>query len=456
MFTVWIIGRTNVGKSTLVNALLGYSRSIVFDEPGTTRDVVSDVVDWGKGAIRVCDTQGIFGEADLKWLDSQIPKPAILSARPSEKPSEASSKDASVVPSEKASVILFVVDATSGVTPFDEMIGELVRRSGLRALMVVNKIDVPSGEGASAFSSLGMDDSVEVSAVHRRGSAGIREWVLNVQQGGDTTAVKPAIRLAIIGRPNTGKSTLLNRLAREKVSLVSPQPLTTRDPVFCDRIVKGQLVRLIDTAGLRRPRSRMERIEEFSVKSTTETIDRAEVVFLLIDSREGLTDQDMRILGLLERRHKPSAILYNFWDRLSRPEQRTVWENRTAAVQNFETMPISGKTGYNLNRLLPLGVDLSERGGERIPTGKFNSIIRSIIDKNPPPSRGRGNFNILYAIQASARPPTFVFFMNRKENFPGNYKSYLENELRSAFGYKSQPIRLLFRAKSGGQSRSAN
>ena len=422
MFNLLIIGRANVGKSTLCNALLGYRRSIIYDEPGTTRDIVMGKANWGKGEFCLFDTQGVFDESDVAWLGSEL---------------------------KKASACLLVVDAGSGPTPFDQLVVRAARLQKVPVLLVINKCDKPDAYLSEDFAGLGVGEIVEVSAAHRRSIDQVKAWALERQPDrADILEGAEPIHLAIVGRPNTGKSTLLNRLARSKVSRVSPTALTTRDPVYCDISFKGQSIRLIDTAGVRRPRSQMEAIEALSVQASTKTIERADVVFLCVASDEGVTDQDLRLLSLIERKKKPVAILFNFWDRLSREEQRRVWQDRAHPVRNFEALPVSGKTGYNLSRLLTVATALSAGACKRFSTAEVNKVVRSIVERNPPPVRGSRTFNILYTSQVKTQPPTFVFFMNRKAALPGSYRRFLENELRKRFRFSSQPIQLFFRTKS--------
>lgn len=417
-FNVIIVGRANVGKSTLSNALLGYGRSIIYDEPGTTLDRVMEPTDWGKGELHLFDNPGVLGDDAAHLSSSELIE---------------------------ASVIVWVVDATSGVTPLDREIAKQFRRVKKPILLVVNKSDARSAEGSSHFAELGVKDMIECSAVHRRGTQAIREWILQFQC--EMPHSGAILRLAILGRPNTGKSTLLNRLSRSRVSRVSPEALTTRDPVAFDIPFKGHVIRVIDTAGMRRPRSEKHPIEELSIESTIKVLERSQVVFLCLAADEGVTDQDRRLLSLIDRKQKPAVILFNFWDRLSRHEQRVLWEDRPSEFSRFEMLPISAKTGYNLTRLLPLTVTLSKRSQERVPTSKVNALIRKIVDRNPPPTRGGKSFNILYASQVRTSPPTFVFFMNRKDSLPASYRKYLENAIRCELDYQSQPMQLFFRQK---------
>ncbi|MFM8269910.1 MAG: ribosome biogenesis GTPase Der [Pseudomonadota bacterium] len=416
-----LIGRPNVGKSSLYNALLGYRRTIVLDRPGTTMDLVREKVRWAP--LMLLDSQGIFDEGNSEALKE------IMSA---------------------ADVFLFVVDAQSGMTPFDKWLKQEILKTEKPTLLVINKCEGSSANKTEDFAGLGIENIIEVSAAHRHGLDSLKDWCrleAGVPQEGAEEKEKP-IQLALIGRPNAGKSTLMNKLCRKRVSRVSPIPHTTRDPVSFEIEVGGRRVRILDTAGMRRPRSRKESLEQFSIHAATRALKEADVVFLLINCSEAITDQDMRLLSLLEREKKPTVVLLNFWDKLSGEKRRSFVKDSDFAryLKQFKTQPLSAKTGWNVDRLMSWVVKLYDQGQKRIKTSDLNRFVKDVISRNPPPAAGNGNFNILYASQVRTSPPTFIFFMNRKGNLPESYQRYLENQIKNRLGFKSQPIRLRFRA----------
>lgn len=420
MKSVALIGRPNVGKSSLFNALLGYRRTIVLDKPGTTMDLVREKVKWA--SLVLIDSQGIFDEGDSGALQE------ILKA---------------------ADIFLFVVDGQAGLTPFDKWLHHEISMTKKPILLVINKSESKEANRMEDFAELGIENVIEVSAAHRRGLDDLKIWCQKEVGNPElvTEAVEP-IRVALIGRPNAGKSTLMNKLCRQKVSRVSPIPHTTRDTVGFEIEVEGRTVQILDTAGIRRPRSRKESLEQFSIHASTRSLKEADVVFLLINCSEAITDQDMRLLSLLEREKKPTVVLLNFWDILSGEKRRHFVEDSSFAryLKQFKTQPISAKTGWNLNRLMPWVVKLYDQGQKRIKTSDLNRFVKEVISRNPPPAAGNGNFNILYASQVRTSPPTFIFFMNRKGNLPESYQRYLENQIKNRLGFRSQPIRLRFRA----------
>lgn len=418
-----LIGRPNVGKSSLYNALLGYRRTIVLDRPGTTMDLVREKVKWAP--LVLLDSQGIFDEGDSEALQE------IMSA---------------------ADVFLFVVDAQAGMTPFDKWLKHEILKTGKPTLLVINKCEGNDTERSEDFAGLGIENVVEVSAAHRRGLDTLKEWCqreLGKEEEEELSEeVQKPIQLALIGRPNAGKSTLMNKLCRKRVSRVSPTPHTTRDPVSFEIEASGRIIRILDTAGIRRPRSQKESLEQFSIHASTRALKEADVVFLLINCSEAITDQDMRLLSLLEREKKPTVVLLNFWDKLSGEKRRHFVKDSDFAryLKQFKTQPLSAKTGWNVDRLMSWVVKLYDQGQKRIKTSDLNRFVKDVISRNPPPAAGNGNFNILYASQVRTSPPTFIFFMNRKGNLPESYQRYLENQIKNRLGFKSQPIRLRFRA----------
>jgi GTP-binding protein len=417
MLKVALVGRPNVGKSSLFNVLLGYRRTIVLDEPGTTLDLIQEKVDWANLAL--IDSQGIYGEGDTKVLHQVI---------------------------EAADVCLFMVDAIAGMTPFDEWIARVLHMSQKPVLLIINKCESKQAYDESDFSKLKFSDYVTVSVSHRTNIDIIKQWCAE-KAGVATESKEPFIKLTLVGRPNTGKSTLMNRLCKREVSRVSPVALTTRDPVSHEFETEDGLVRIVDTAGMRRPRAKKETIETFSIQATTRAIRESDVVFLLINCSEQITDQDMRLLSLLEREGRPAAVLLNFWDVLSSTEKKEYIENSDFRnyLSHFVTQPISGKTGSKTDELLPLAKKLMKQANKRIKTSRLNEVVEKIIQRNPPPNAGRGNFNILYASQVRVDPPTFVFFMNRKRNLPESYQKYIGGALRENLGLKKQTIRVFFR-----------
>lgn len=431
---VLIIGRPNVGKSSLLNALLGYRRAIVWDEPGTTLDDVAEKVTWDGSTFWLVDSQGILSEEDQGVLDRLI---------------------------DQADVFVFVVDAISGPTPFDRWIGGRLKTARKPLLLCVNKVESKSSHPETDFAELAFEEVLSISAAHRFNLHTLKEWVSRkiLELGGDSEAEssrrtgvtegEQPLTIALIGRPNTGKSTLMNVLCGAQVSRVSPTPLTTRDSVGFELDTQMGKVRLIDTAGMRRPRSEKSSIEVFSIQASTRALRSADVVFLLIASHEGVTDQDIRLLNLIVREGRPTAVLLNFWDHLDGAERRGFVDGTDfrSYLENFHLLPLSGLKQFNTDQVIPLAFRLYRQAQKRVKTSRLNEIVDRIISQNPPPTAGRQNFNILYASQVRVDPPTFVFFMNREGNIPTSYRTYLQKQLRTKLGFKSQAVRVLFRGE---------
>lgn len=419
MKKIVLIGRPNVGKSSLFNALLGFRRSIVVDQPGTTLDLISEKIDWADAEL--LDSQGIFSEGD-----NIILREALLVA------------DAAI----------FVVDATAGVTPFDSWIAKELYLMKLPVLLVINKVEAKGAYTESEFSKLHFDERVTTSVAHRTNLEFVKDWIkefAGVKAEGETN--DEPVRVSLVGRPNTGKSTLMNLLCKKNVSRVSPIPLTTRDPVRFEFFKGEELIELTDTAGMRRPRAKKDLIENYSIHATTRTIRNSDVVILMINSSEAITDQDMRLLSLLEREGRPALVLFNFWDLLDHKQRKEFVANSDFSryLANFMTMPISAKTGFQTEKIMATAERLYKQSNKRVKTSKLNKIIESMLAKNPPPAAGNGNFNIMYASQVRVDPPSFVFWLNRKTNLPEHYRNYLTNQLREKLGLKSQALRVVFR-----------
>lgn len=423
-FHVVIVGRPNVGKSTLFNTLMGYRRSIVLDLPGTTRDEVSEKKIIQGHVLRITDSLGILSTADRTELTPLL---------------------------QGADVVLFVVDSKQGVTPLDKEIAQWVRESGKPTLLCVNKSDAKDVYGPEAFYELAIDEILPIAAAHATNVDKIRDWIIGHKKDHVkvTELEKPTLSVSLIGRPNTGKSTLMNRLCRQSISKVSPEPLTTRDSVTYEIRFRDSLIRLVDTAGIRRPRSKKEQIEELSISASRKAIREADVTFLCLASDEGVSDQDMRLLNMLHEEGKPAAILLNFWDRLDSKQRKAFWDmcDFTPALQSFPFITLSGLKGENVDKVLPLALKLHTKATKRIKTSSLNRLVERIVTKNPPPSRGIQHFNILYASQVETTPPTFVFFVNKKQAVSPTYRKYLERQLQDNLSLKGHAIRIHFRER---------
>lgn len=427
-----------------MNALVRFRRAIVLDMPGTTRDEISEITDWGNGPVEVTDTYGVEEKMEASEL---LPRLA------------------------KSDVVLFVVDGSAGCTSADEEIGLVVRQAEKPTLLVVNKMDRPSAEGMEAFGALSIKNSVELSVAHRRGMSDLKDWIagflpaikvkvkkdkfeefLNPDEPEEIAPVpelESVLKIALVGKPNTGKSTLMNHLTGQQVSKVSPIPHTTRDTVAAQIETPQGTVRFLDTAGIRRSRSIEDEVEIFSTQASRRAIKQADVVLLCLAIHEQVSDQDVRLLQLVQDAGRPTLVLLNFADRLTSKEKNHFIAESDFAhlLKGMPTLFISGATGENTNKILPQAWRMVRASSKRIGTSKLNAIVEWIIEKNPPPSRGLKNFNILYASQVAANPPTFVFFMNRKEALPDSYQRYLQAELKKKLNLKGQPVRLRFRAR---------
>ena len=423
MRTIGIIGRPNVGKSSLFNVLLKKQRSIVMDFPGTTMDELAEVVYWRTKSLQLLDSQGVYEEGDETVLKSVTTR---------------------------SDACLFVIDGKVGVTPFDRWIAKFLHQWGGPVRLLVNKSDQYDESYERDVRKLGFGEPLFVSATQRSNLTELKDWC--VEAAGDKKEVVPGYRpisVALIGKPNAGKSTLMNRLCQTHVSKVSDQPLTTRDPVGYELLCPKGSIRFIDTAGMRRPSRNKTEVETFSIQGSTRSIRQADVILLCIAAHEKVTDQDMRLLNLLEREGKPALILLNFWDRLDSEEKRTFLEygEFTRVIKHLHFLRISGLTGFGVDLIVPKIFQLYEQATQRISTSRLNKVIKTMTEKNPPPALGRNTFNILYASQVSAQPPTFVFFMNRLGALPKSYQKYVENYLKTSLNLKGQSIRVHFRAK---------
>lgn len=425
MFKVALVGKPNVGKSSLFNVLLKKRRSIVLDLPGTTLDVVREKTRWFNHSIELSDTQGIFSEKEI---------PQILNLIGDQ------------------NVFVFVVDGREAATPFDRVLARAVLGRKRPTLLCLNKTE-NGEENLEEWIALGFSEFVFTSASHRRNIHQIEEWAIaqipKQEETLEPAEEKPyAFTLALLGKPNTGKSTLMNRLCQREVSRVSPLPLTTRDYISYEVEIPQGKIKILDTAGMRRPRSKKEKVESFSIQASLKAIEEAEVILLCLACHEPVSDQDMRLLNLLERSGKPVLILLNFWDRLKKSEQKLFMEDSEFRnyLEKFVTLPISGLSGFQTEKVLPSAFRLFQRSKSRIPTSDLNRVVEKLIERNPPPSVGNKNFNILYASQVKASPPTFVFFLNRKESLPKSYEAYLINGLKNQLRLKGQTVRLHFRS----------
>jgi len=433
---VAIVGRANVGKSTLFNRLLREGRSLVEDRPGVTRDRVAVTTEIeGKPALLV-DTGGLDPEADAGI-------PAAIR------------RQVGLVVSQ-AAVIAFVVDARAGLLPLDRQIAELLRRGGKPVVVVANKADTPRIEAQTGeFHELGFGVVVPTCAAHARGIADLEVAIgehLPSPSGADTEAprVGPP-RLAIIGRPNVGKSSLLNALLGEERNIVADEPGTTRDATDSSLSVDGREVILVDTAGMRRGGKRSDRIERGSALMALRSLERCDVALLVLDAAVGVGEQDAKLARLALDRGRPLVLLLNKWDVVAdtarESEIARQLERRLAFVPEPVLLRTSAVTRQGLERVLREALALFDEQALEVGTGELNRALEDAIERNTPPLRGKRRAKFFYATQISSRPFTVLVFMNDPSLIARNYHRYLESFMRKRFGIRSAPVRVRLRGR---------
>ncbi|MBI4563170.1 MAG: ribosome biogenesis GTPase Der [Planctomycetes bacterium] len=435
---VALVGRINVGKSSLLNAMAGRRISIVDAAPGVTRDRVTAVVRSGATAFEVVDTAGVGldrGQSLSEAVERQI-RYAI----------------------ESADLVLFVVDAIAGSVPEDLEIARKLRRSGKPVLLIANKADTPRHEeGLAQFAELGFGDAVPVSSAHRRLVGELVELVAGRLPGVAPAASAP-LKIAVVGKRNVGKSTLINALAGEERVVVSELPGTTRDAVDV-LIRKGKReFLLIDTAGLRKKGKLEDSVELFSRVRTQEAIDRADAVLFLIDATERITEVDKRIGELIEKRKKPAVLVLNKWDQVppgAGPGDYEEYLDRAMPLLRYApVMMISALKGERIWEIFKVAGDLHHQASQRISTPEINRVLDRAEAERSPGTRGTREPKIYYGTQTRANPPTFAIFVNDPANFTPDYVRFLENKFRQHLPFKEVPLRLRLRRRVTKTSRS--
>jgi GTP-binding protein len=428
--TVAIVGFPNVGKSTLVNRLTATRAAVVHELPGVTRDRKELVCEWRGKRFLLIDTGGV-DVADPSPITRQIAEQARAAIG-------------------QADLVLLVVDAQAGITPGDEEIAEILRRSHRPVLVIANKVDTPGREtDALEFHALGLGDPVAVSAVHGHGTGDLLDEVLERLPGRGRAEVGPeAIRVAILGRPNVGKSSLLNALLGEERVIVSEIPGTTRDAI--DTLVErdGTTFVLVDTAGIRRKRRHRQQVEYYSELRTVEAAERADVALVLVDSSEGLVDQDVAVADVARRAQCSTVVVLAKWDVTSIRLEEVRPELLRRLRQRPPVIAVSAQTGRGVARLLDMIEELFRRHVSRVPTPVLNRAVAELRAARQPPARGGKRLNLLYAAQLHARPPRFRVWVNDPGLITRDYGYWFENELRQRFGLEGVPVSIDFVRRS--------
>jgi GTP-binding protein len=436
--SVVLVGRPNVGKSTLFNRVTRMRRAIVTSIPGTTRDVLAQPVEWEGTRFELTDTGGMFGA-------SEDPLHEVVLERGRRAIGD-------------ADLLVLVVDGREGLVGGDREIAQVIREAGKPALLAVNKLDDKRARsGALEMYQLGFDPVFEIAAEHGDGVGDLLDAIVReLPASGSSSAPKPSeVAVAIVGRPNAGKSSLVNRLLREERMIVNEMPGTTRDAVDTMLTWHRRLFRIVDTAGIRRAGrvSRGGQVEEISVLLARRAIESADVVVVVVDASEGATDQDAAIAGEADRLGRGIIIVANKWDLTKENGQDFVKGfdeelRRQLKFLDYATiLHISALTGERTPKLLEAIDKVAESRQQRVKTTELNKFVERVAAEHPPASPGKGHVRILYAAQTSVAPPTFVFFTNIATTFHFSYQRYLENRLRSEFGFEGTPIRIHVRAR---------
>ena len=430
-----IVGRPNVGKSTLFNKLIGQRVSIVDDTPGVTRDRIYGEVEWCGKTAMVIDTGGIEPKADDVILE-QMRRQAELAI-------------------DTANAIILVTDCKSGMVATDADVAQMLQKSGKPIVVCVNKCDTVGDPDMAfyEFYNLGLGDPVQVSAVHGHGTGDLLDAVYeHLTFSEEEEEGEDAVNVAVIGKPNAGKSSLINKITSSERCIVSDIAGTTRDSI--DTLIENSYGRFnfTDTAGLRRQSRIYDDIEKYSILRAKMAIERSDVCVIMIDATEGITEQDTKVAGLAHEAGKACILAVNKWDAVEKND-KTMAEFRKKLDAEFAFMSyapqvfISAKTGQRIDRLFEAIVAANENASLRIRTGMLNELLAQATTRVQPPSDKGKRLKIYYMTQASVKPPTFVFFCNNAELFHFSYQRYLENRIREAFGLEGTPIRMIIRER---------
>ncbi|MGH3342628.1 MAG: ribosome biogenesis GTPase Der [Carbonactinosporaceae bacterium] len=434
-----VVGRPNVGKSTLVNRILGRREAVVQDVPGVTRDRVAHDAGWSGRRFTVVDTGG--WQPDAAGLAARVTEQAELAIR-------------------TADAVLLVVDATVGATDIDEAVARVLQRTGKPVVLAANKVDDrPREADAATLWSLGLGEPYPVSALHGRGSGDLLDAVLQALPEAPGDAVDGAAgprRVALLGKPNVGKSSLLNRLAGEERAVVDAAAGTTRDPV--DELIElgGRTWRFVDTAGIRRRTHLVSGVDYYTGLRTASALDKAEVAVVLISVHEPISEQDTRILTQVAEAGRALVIAFNKWDLLDDERRRYLIREIERDLVRFRWAPrvnISAATGRHVERLVP-AIETALEGWEtRVPTGRLNAFVGTLVAATPPPVRGGRQPRILFCTQPSVRPPRFVIFTTGF--LTAGYRRFLERRLREEFGFRGSPVEVSMRVRERRKRDSA-
>jgi GTP-binding protein len=441
---VALVGRPNVGKSTLFNRIVGRRVAVVSDVPGTTRDRLYAEAEWNGVVFNLVDTGGI--ETLEGWHteplseDSQRFLPLI--------------RRQAEIAIEDADVVVLVVDGQAGITAADREVADILRRSEKPTFVAANKLESSKQwDAAYEFYELGLGEVFAISALHGSGSGDLLDAIVEALPSAGEEEEDDSIKVAILGRPNVGKSTLLNQLLGEERVIVSPIAGTTRDTIDTHLTWEDEAFTLIDTAGIRR-RGRIDPgVEQYSVLRAVKAINRADVCLLLIDAEEGITAQDAHIAGMLLEEAPGIIVLVNKWDAVEKDSytMNSYTDQLRQALNFLPYVPvlfISAKTGQRVDRILPAVLEVQEARSQRIATGELNRLMRDVITRHPPPQKGGVRVKFFYATQASVAPPTFVFFVNKPDAVHFGYSRYIENRIREEYPFPGTPIRIFFRPRS--------
>lgn len=430
---VAIVGRPNVGKSTFFNRIVGQRISIVEDTPGVTRDRLYADAEWCGHAFTLIDTGGLeIKSEDVMW--SHIRAQAQIAV-------------------ETADVIVFMLDGKTGLTHEDYEVAAYLRKSRKPILLVVNKLDNNEQHLLYDFYELGLGEPIGISAGQAKGLGDVLDEIVKLTGKYETEEKEEALKIAVVGKPNAGKSSLVNKLLGYDRVIVSDIAGTTRDAIDTRIKIGNKEYILIDTAGIRRKRSVEEDLEQYSVMRSLGAVRRADVCLIVIDSSEELSEQDVKIAGYVHEQGKPSVVVMNKWDVVEKDTYTIEKYNRKLKeelkfMDYFIPTYVSAKTGKRVDNLIKLAERAYENASRRISTGLLNDVLREAILTNEPPSKNGKRLKIYYVTEVSANPPTFVIFVNDDTLMHFSYRRYLENALRRSFDFEGTPIRLIIRNKN--------